>query len=324
MNDHTHYLTLGIDIGGTNTVFGIVDADGNIVCRGRISTLGHPDFSDFIAALHKEVTDVMSDAGIDMNALAAVGVGAPCLNCETGVIEGAVNLPWPSPLPLTALLEDAFGRPVTSENDANAAALGEMCFGAARGMRNFIMITLGTGVGSALVCDGRLLRGHRGLAGELGHIPVRRGESARKCNCGLLGCLDAYLSARGIVDTASELIETTDLPSCLRQLSVFDASDVGSAAVAGDSLAFEVMNRSGRLLGEACAGFTAMTSPEAFIFFGGVAESFPLFEDAMRQAYSDHLLWVYDGQTSFIRSALPAADAAVLGAAAAARVKIKL
>lgn len=314
-------LTLGIDIGGTNTAFGVVDHKGNILCRSSIPTTGHNSFSDFIDALHRAVELTMMAENLDPESLDVIGTGAPCLNCETGVIEGAVNLPWPSPLPLTQELSDAFGIPAYGENDANAAAIGEMCFGAGQGIDNFIMLTLGTGVGSAIICDGRLLRGKRGLAGELGHTLIRRGTEGRKCNCGRNGCLDAYVTARGLVATARQLIETTDTPSALRLKDDFDAKAIGEAAVAGDPLALEVLRFTGELLGEACADFTAFSSPEAFIFFGGVANSFPLFEEAMRESFKKNLLWVYEGQVDFLRSALPETDAALLGVAAAANMK---
>lgn len=312
-------LTIGIDIGGTNTVFGIVDPDGRIVARGSIPTSGHITFSDFIEALREEVGKTVAEAGISPESILAAGVGAPCINTETGVIEGAVNLPWPSPLPLIYELTKAFGIPVATENDANAAALGEMCYGSAKGLDNFIMLTLGTGVGSGIVCDGRLLRGKRGLAGELGHITACRDSDARECNCGRRGCLDAYASARGLVRTARELLASTSAPSTLREIKELTAKDIGLAAAAGDVLATEALRTTGRILGKACADFAAFSSPEAFIFFGGVAKSFGIFEDALQETFRENLLWVYDGQIRFLSSSLPAADAALLGAAAAGR-----
>lgn len=312
-------LTLGIDIGGTNTVFGAVDCDGRILAKGSIPTTGHPSFSEFIDAVKAGIDKALTEAGIPAEAIRAAGVGAPCINTETGVIEGAVNLPWPSPLSLTYELTKALGIPVAAENDANAAALGEMCYGSAKGLGNFIMLTLGTGVGSGIVCDGRLLRGKRGLAGELGHVCVCHDDTARECNCGRKGCLDAYASARGVIATARELIDSTSTPSSLRSLTELTAKDVGTAAAEGDPLATEALRRTGRILGKACADFAAFSSPEAFIFFGGVARSFNIFENALQEAFREHLLWVYEGQVRFILSSLPAADAALLGAAAAGR-----
>lgn len=317
-------LTLSIDIGGTNTAFGIIDADGNILCRGTHPTTGHASFKDYIKTMRQSVEVVLNEAGIDYNRLAAIGVGAPCLNCETGVIEGAVNLPWPSPLPLTQELTETFALPAVGDNDANAAALGEMCFGAVKGLDNFIMITLGTGVGSAIICDGHLLRGHRGLAGELGHTIIRRGSEGRKCNCGRSGCLDTYVSAGGVVRTARELLDDNSRHSSLRSVETLDAKSVGEAAAAGDELAQDVFRFTGEILGEACADFAAISSPKAFVFFGGVANAFPLFEQSLRESYRKNLLWVYDSQVEFVKSTLPLADAALLGAAASARVRLKL
>lgn len=316
-------LTLGIDIGGTNTVFGIVDANGHILEKGSIPTTAFPTFPNYIKNLHDAVSEILKNANIPYYRIASIGVGAPCINTETGVIEGAVDLPWTSPLPLIEELTARFGLPAACENDANAAALGEMYYGAARGMKNFIMLTLGTGVGSAIICDGRLLQGTRGLAGELGHTIIRRGPEARPCTCGRKGCLETYTSARGVVLTAKELMRDTDTPSILRESEDIDAKAIGEAAETGDVLALETFRLTGEILGEACADFTAFSSPEAFIIFGGVAHAYPYFEKAMLESFNANLLWVYDGQIKFMRSTLAEADAALLGAAAVGRTLIK-
>ena len=320
MNKDNAALTLGIDLGGTNTAFAIVDTYGKILVRGKIPTPGHESFAAYIDALHSAVRDAMEAAQIPYESLAAIGVGAPCIDSTTGVIEGAVNLPWPSPIALTYQLSSVFGLPAAGDNDANAAALGEMCFGSAKELQNFIMITLGTGVGSAIVCDGHLLRGKRGLAGELGHTLTRRGPQGRKCCCGRRGCLDVYASASGVVTTARELLAANDTPSTLRgQEETLTPLMVSQAATGGDEIAREVFRLTGEILGEACADFTAFSSPVAFIFFGGVAKSYPLFEEAMLESFKKTLLWVYDGQVDFRMAALPETDAALLGAAAIGR-----
>lgn len=311
-------LVLGIDLGGTNTTFGVVDHEGHILCRGNIPTSGDESFENFVVNLRKEVEQVMHASIIDFNRLKAIGVGAPCVNYSTGVIEGAVNLPWQSPIPLTDTLSRVFGKPSYSENDANVAAIGEMHFGSGRDLTDFIMITLGTGVGSAIICDGRLLHGKRGLAGELGHIPVVHTPDARMCSCGRKGCADAYASARGLVATAKELLATTDIDSMLRHVKEFEAKDIGEAAAEGDEVALETFRITGEILGNACADFTAFSSPESFIFFGGIARSFRFFEKPMRDAFQKHLLWIYNGQVDFRHSRLPLSDAALLGAAALA------
>ncbi|MDE6559624.1 MAG: ROK family protein [Muribaculaceae bacterium] len=324
MNKYTDgVLALGIDIGGTNVAFGAVDAEGRILCRGKISTADYATFPEFIAALHDAVAAACEAADIPLSAIGRIGVGAPCMNWETGNIEGAVNLPWPSPLKLTDELERLFGIPAAGENDANAAALGEMYYGAGRGKDNSIMIPLGTGVGGAIICDGRLLHGKRGLAGELGHIPYRRGADARLCSCGRKGCLDAYVSARGVVETARQLLAGSDRPSTLRRLENLDARAICEEAAAGDEIARDTFRLSGEILGEACADFTAFSSPEAFIFFGGVAGAFRHFKDAMTETFNKNLLWIYNDQVEFLQSQLPATDAAILGAAAVALSAIK-
>lgn len=309
-------LTLGIDIGGTNTVYGIVNGNGDILVRGKIPTTGHENFTSFLHILRKDVEKKLTDKNISLDSLRAIGVGAPCLNPDKGIIEGAVDLPWPSPIPLTQKLTEIFGIPSSGENDANAAALGEMIFGAGKNIQNFIMLTLGTGVGSAIIADGKMLHGKRGLAGELGHTIIRRGEDARDCTCGRKGCLETYVSARGIVTTAQELIKKTDIPSNLRNLPEIDAKVIGEAAAANDPLAIETMRITGKILGEACAEFTAFSSPEAFIFFGGVAKAFPYFFPSMKESFDSNLLWVYKDQVKFLTSSLPESDAAILGAAA--------
>lgn len=315
-------LILGIDIGGTSTTYGLVSPEGGIIACGNIPTTGYRTFTDFIQALYRSVQELMASEGLASESVSAIGVGAPCVNSEAGEIQGAVNLPWPSPLPLVKELKEVFHRPAAAENDANAAALGEMYYGAGKGLDNFIMITLGTGVGAAVVCDGRLLRGKNGLAGELGHCRIVRGPEARRCNCGRYGCLDAYLTARGIPATARELLDKSSEPSILRGIDTLDAKQIGDAAAAGDPIALETMRKTGEILGEACAEFTCFSSPKAFIFFGGIARSYPYFEKAMRESFRKNLLWIYEGQVDFFPALLPEADAAILGAAAVARDKI--
>lgn len=311
-------FTLGIDIGGTNTCFGIVSPEGEIILRGSLPTCGHYDFQAFADALHKEVTDSLHAAGLSASDLGALGVGAPCVDYRSGEIVGAVDLPWPSPTPLAAVMQATFGLPAHAENDANAAALGELAFGAARGLSDVLVITLGTGVGSAIICDGRLLHGYRGLAGELGHTIAER-DSDRLCSCGRMGCLETYASARGVVCTAASMLALSAEESSLRRLTQMTAGDVGRAADNGDPIALRAFAETGKVLGSACAEFAAFCSPQAVIFFGGVARSFHHFEGAMRREYEKNLLWIYrENEVRFLPSTLPEADAAILGAAAVA------
>lgn len=310
---------LGIDIGGTNTSYALVDHDGSIRVRGCIPTRNHATFSEFIAALHREVISQLSARGIPTDAIAAIGAGAPCVNPSSGEIEGAVDLPWPSPLPLAKELSRHFGVPAAIENDANAAALGEMYYGAARGLTDFIMLTLGTGVGSGVVCDSHLLHGRHGLAAELGHTIIRRG--GRECSCGRRGCLEMYASARGVVATARKFIESDFPSSRLASIKDLTPRDIYQAAMAGDPAACATWKFTGEILGEACAEFAAFSSPQAFIFFGGVARAFPLFKDAMKEAFDRNLLCIYNRTPDirFIPSSLSDTDTALLGAAATGR-----
>ncbi|MDE6324795.1 MAG: ROK family protein, partial [Duncaniella sp.] len=223
---------IGIDIGGTNTVFGIVDARGAVIASSSIKTLKHPDVNDYIDELYTEVTRLL-EANDAVDKIHGIGVGAPNANYYTGMIEKLVNIPWPTPLPMAQMLSDKFGVPVAITNDANAAAIGEMTYGAARGLKDFIMITLGTGVGSGIVINGQLVYGHDGFAGELGHLIVKR-NNGRLCGCGRTGCLEAYCSATGVARTAREFLEIRPEPSVLRnlELDAITSKDVYDAAMA--------------------------------------------------------------------------------------------
>ena len=245
-----------------------------------------------------------------------MGVGAPNGKFYNGTIEFAPNLPWKGISPLAAMFEDKLGIPTALTNDANAAAIGEMTYGAARGMKDFIMITLGTGVGSGIVINGQLVYGHDGFAGELGHVIVDR--NGRQCNCGRKGCLETYCSATGVARTAREfLVQRTD-PSLLRNIPSEEiaSKDVYDAAVKGDKLALDIFEFTGRILGEALANFIAFSSPEAIVLFGGLAKSGDYIMKPIKKAIDDNILKIYAGKTRLLLSQLKDADAAVLGASA--------
>ena len=231
------------------------------------------------------------------------------------MIEGSVNLPWPTPIPLADLVSEKFGIPVTITNDANAAAIGEMTYGAARGLKDFIMITLGTGVGSGIVINGQLVYGHDGNAGELGHVVIKR-NNGRLCGCGRTGCLEAYCSATGVARTAREFLEARTEPSLLRNLPIEEitSKDVYDAAVAGDQLAKDIFEFTGTLLGEAFADFITFSSPEAIILFGGLAKSGDLLMNPIKNSLDKNILKVFKGKTKILLSELKESDAAVLGA----------
>lgn len=307
---------IGIDMGGTNTVFGIVDARGIVLASNSIKTRKHANISDYIDELYEETMRLVRQLDVE-GKIFGIGVGAPNANYFTGMIEDGVNLPWPTPIPFAQMLSDKFGIPVAITNDANAAAIGEMTYGAARGIKDFIMITLGTGVGSGIVINGQLVYGHDGFAGELGHVVVKR-NNGRLCGCGRTGCLETYCSATGVARTAREFLELREDPSLLRNIPIEDitSKDVYDAAMAGDKLAQKVFDYTGNILGEALADFTVFSSPEAFVLFGGLAKSGELLLKPLRESMERNMLSIWKGKVKIIPSELKEADAAVLGASA--------
>ena len=322
MNDQATMkpYVIGLDLGGTNSVFGIVDSRGDIKATTAIKTGGYNNAEDYVDACVTALQPIIEQVG-GLETIKAMGIGAPNANYYTGTIEYAPNLPWAhnGVVPLAKMFSDRLGGiPVAMTNDANAAAIGEMVYGVARGMKNFIVITLGTGVGSGIVVNGQLLYGSDGFAGELGHVTMVRGEKGRLCGCGRTGCLEAYCSATGVARTARELLATTDRPSLLRDLNPEEITslDVSIAAGKGDELAKEIYEFTGKMLGEACADFAAFSSPDAFIFFGGMVKAGDLIMNPIREAYDAHVLKIFKGKAKFLISGLDGASAAVLGASA--------
>jgi len=309
---------IGLDLGGTNSVFGIVDARGEIKATTAIKTGGFETAEAYVRASVDALQPIIEEVG-GIGKIKAMGIGAPNGNYYNGTIEFAPNLPWAhnGVVPLAQMFSDLLGVPVALTNDANAAAIGEMVYGVARGMKNFIVITLGTGVGSGIVVNGQLLYGCDGFAGELGHVIMRR-ENGRPCGCGRKGCLEAYCSATGVARTARELLATTERPSLLREMNPEDITslDVAIAAGKGDELANEIYEFTGEMLGEACADFAAFSSPEAFIFFGGMTKAGELIMKPIRESYDKHVLKIFKGKAKFLVSGLDGASAAVLGASA--------
>jgi glucokinase len=307
---------VGIDIGGTNTVFGVVDARGQILYSGAIKTGNYPDINDYVSELAKGLKLVIEQAG-GKDVIKGIGVGAPNGNFFNGCIEFAPNLPWKEKIPLAQLISEKVGIPVALTNDANAAAIGEMTYGAARGMKDFIVITLGTGVGSGIVIGGNLVYGHDGFAGELGHVIMRR-NNGRLCGCGRTGCLEAYASATGVARTAREYLDIRKDPSLLRDMvpDNITSKDVFDAAAKGDALAIEIFEKTGTILGEAFADFVAFSSPEAIILFGGLAKAGDLLMAPIKRSMDKNMLKVFAGKTKLLFSQLKESDAAVLGASA--------
>ncbi len=311
----TQPLALGIDIGGTNTSYGIVNRHGEILEKGGMPTTGHATPDEYFIALADALKPLIDKFGKEN--INGVGIGAPNGNFFTGEIVFAPNLPWHGVIPIAKTVSEALGLKATLTNDANAAAIGEMMYGAAKGMKDFILVTLGTGVGSGFVANGQMIYGHDGFAGELGHvIAVRDG---RKCGCGRLGCLEAYASATGIVRTAHEWLEERNTETVLRTNNgKITAKMIHDAATEGDAFALELFDYTGKILGQTLADMVAITSPEAIIFFGGLARSGALLLGPVHKYMEANMLNIFQNKVALLQSALPDADAAILGASALA------
>ncbi len=307
----------GIDIGGTNTVFGLVDRDGNILSEGHMSTAVYDEAEDYLEALAAHV-QTLADAHASPVKLRGVGIGGPNGHYFSGTIEDAPNLPWKGTLEVADILSTHIGVPAVLTNDANAAAMGEMLYGAAEGMKDFVVVTLGTGLGSGYVVDGRVMYGWSGFAGELGHVIVQ--ENGRACGCGRRGCLETYVSGPGIVRTVMEMLGDAPRGSSLRDIPMqaMTARDVTDAARTGDALANDAFARTGHILGLALANTIAITSPQAIILFGGLAQAGRLILEPTLRTMETMTLSNLKGSTRLLLSALMQRNAAVLGAAALA------
>ncbi|MBE6250420.1 MAG: ROK family protein [Bacteroidales bacterium] len=310
---------VGIDIGGQTSKIGVVDARGTVLAQTVIRTDNHTEVALYIDELAEAVKKVIKEAGVEGH-VKGIGVGAPNGNYYDGTIENAVNISWGGgkTIHFTELLSEAMGGlPVALTNDANAAAVGEMTYGAARGMKNFIMITLGTGVGSGIVINGNVVYGHDGFAGELGHVAAVR-NNGRVCNCGKTGCLETYASATGVARTAREWLELTDEPSVLRNLDSIASKDVYDAAKDGDKLALKIFEFTGKILGRSFADFIAFSSPEAIVLFGGLARAKEFLTAPIEEAMNANVLPLWKNKVKLVYSQLKESDAAILGASALA------
>ena len=312
-------FVVGVDVGGQTSKIGVVDARGDVLVQSVIRTDGHSDAADFIAALAAAIKELVVKAD-KVGEIRGIGVGAPNGNYYTGEIAFAPNLEWAAneAVPFSRMLSEALGGiPVSLTNDANAAAVGEMTYGAAKGMQDFIMITLGTGVGSGIVINGQVVYGHDGFAGELGHTCAVR-HNGRQCNCGKTGCLEAYCSAIGVARTAREWLDMTDEPSLLRELEKITSKDVYEAAKEGDALALRVFNFTGAMLGRSLADFIEFSAPEAIVLFGGLARSKEFIYEPTYKAMNENVLPLWKGKVDLLFSQLKESDAAILGASALA------
>jgi glucokinase len=309
-------LAVGIDIGGTGTKFGIVDRNGNILFSSEISSRNHPEVEGFIDELHGVLSDMIDRAG-GPGRIKGIGVGAPNGNYYSGTVEYAPNLIWKGIIPFAKMMEDKFKLPVVLTNDANAAAIGEMMYGAAKDMKDFIMITLGTGVGSGIVANGKLIYGHDGFAGELGHTIIIPNGRLHE-GTGKHGSLESYASATGVRLTAIEMMSKTQDPSLLRDVPTekITSKTVYEAAMKGDKLAKEIFDFTGQILGLALANFVMFSSPEAIILFGGLTKAGDMILQPTRESMEANVIKVFQNKVKILVSHLRESDAAILGASA--------
>ena len=310
---------IGLDLGGTNSVFGIVDSRGDIKATTAIKTQGYDKVDDYVNACVDALQVIIEQVG-GIDKIKSMGIGAPNGNYYTGTIEFAPNLAWAHDciVPLASMFSEKLGVPVALTNDANAAALGEMTYGAARGMKNFIEITLGTGVGSGIVINGQLVYGCDGFAGELGHVTMVRGENGRVCGCGRKGCLEEYASYRGIVQTAREILDESDEPSLLRELEELTPMAIGKCCDKGDKLARKVYDITGLYLGIGIANYASVINPEAIILTGELTEASKWYMDSLLSSFDEHVFGNIRGKVKIQVSVLDNHERDILGASALA------
>lgn len=308
-------VALGIDIGGTNTAFGFIDREGNYLAEGNIATDKHEDINDYLKELHMEIENVLDAIRAEVN-LVGIGIGAPCGNYLQGTIEHASNLRWPGVIPFCDLLKEYYpSLPVCLTNDANAATIGEMVYGGAKGMKDFIMVTLGTGVGSGFVSNGQLIYGHDGFAGEFGHIIVS--PNGRQCGCGRNGCLETYVSATGVKRTAYKMMAKYNYPSELRAVpfNEMTSKTICEAALKGDMIAILTFKYTAKMLGEALANIVAITSPEAIFLMGGLTKAGDLLFGPTKEHMEMNMLKMFSNKVKLLPSQLTK-NVAIYGAAA--------
>jgi glucokinase len=306
-------VSVGIDIGGTNTVWGLINEQGQVQVEGSINTREYSKPSDFVAKLTLDIKNALLDSTFE---LVGIGVGAPNGNYFKGTIEYAPNLVWEGIIPLQKMFQAHFNLPIWVTNDANAAAIGEMLFGVAKGMKDFIVVTLGTGLGSGFVVNGEVIYGHDGFAGELGHTIVER--NGRTCGCSRKGCLETYASATGIVRTAKERLENYQGKSLLQEQAKISSKIIADCANQGDALALEIFDYTGEQLGFSLANTVAISSPEAIILFGGLANAGALIVDPTQHYMEHYMLNLFQNKVKLLISTVPQHQAAILGAGALA------
>lgn len=315
-------VTIGIDIGGTSTKYGVVNAEGEVLYHSKIPTQSYPDFDEYLRVLRQSIDDAIVHSG-NKSKLIGIGVGVPNANSNKGTIEHAPNLPWKGIIPFSEKLKEISGVPVIITNDANAAAVGEMAFGKAKGMRDFIVITLGTGLGSGIVSNGEVINGNHGFAGELGHVLVN--PNGRQCGCGKKGCLETYVSATGIKRTVYKLLADHLDDSELRSVSFNKLSTkmITEAALRNDVIALEAFEYTGKILGMKLSDTVAHTDPEAIFIFGGLSLAGDLIFKPTRKHMEQHLMPIYRNKVKILPSGLQNQNAPILGASSLVRDLVK-
>jgi len=307
-------VVTGVDIGGTNTVFGLVDKSGKVLAEGHLTTTDYPVAGDFVKALAAGINKLL--AGNKDLVLEGIGIGAPDANFHRGTIEHAPNLAWKGIVPLADLVKKELKVPVVVTNDANAAAMGEMVFGGAKNMKDFVVLTLGTGLGSGIVVDGKMVYGHTGFAGEVGHMTIVPG--GRECGCGRKGCFEAYASASGLVMTVSQLISEMRDKSVLRDIppAKLTSKAIAEAAAKGDPIAIKAMEYTAEKLGYGIVNSIVFTSPEAIFLFGGLAQAGEMLFKPVREYLKKHNYVLFKDTVKILPSGISESNGAVLGAAA--------
>jgi glucokinase len=315
MEQNIKRYVVGVDISVKRTTYAIVDVRGTIIAKKQFPTSDYPNVNDFISALSERIME-LTEANGGYEKIRSIGVSSPSANYLTGSVENAANLPWKGVIPLAAMLRDRLGIAVAVANDAHVTALGEYTYGSAHGMRNFILITLGHGIGSCIFSNGEVHLGTDGFSGEIGHTTVY--HNGRECGCGRKGCLEAYCSAKGIIATARKFMEESDKPSLMRSLEELNPLTIVECCEKGDELAIEVYRETGRILGTVMANYASLLDPEAIVFTGGISNAGHWLFDSVSEVFETRVFHNIKGKVKLQRSSLENSERDVLGASALA------
>ena len=307
---------VGVDISNESTTYAIVDIRGNIIAEESFLTCGYSDVNNFVTALSDKIVNLVEANG-GYETIRSIGVSSPSASSVSGCIENAANLPWKGIVPLSAMLRDRIGLAVGLSNDAHVSALGEFTFGCAHGMKNFIILSLGVGIGSCFFSAGDDHTGHNGYAGEFGHTCIVN-KNGRACGCGHTGCLESYVGAAGIVNTAKELMAESDAPTLMRNLEKLSPRTIKECCDQGDEMAIEVYRRTGEMLGLGLANYASLVDPEAIILTGGISHAGKWLLEPTYQAFEEHVFGNLRGKVKILVSKLEDRERDVLGASALA------